>query len=54
MAVYLLDEQDRPRLRQVRAGRQLQDGVEILSGLRAGTRIALNVSEVLSQGAAQQ
>lgn len=54
VAVYLLDEQDRPRLRQVRAGRQLQDGVEILSGLRAGTRIALNVSEVLSQGAAQQ
>ncbi|MDF1630110.1 MAG: efflux RND transporter periplasmic adaptor subunit [Alcanivoracaceae bacterium] len=51
VAVYVLDEQDRPRLIQVRIGRQLEDGVEILSGLRPGTRIAKNVAEVLSQGA---
>lgn len=49
VAVYLLDENDRPRLTQVRTGRLLADGVEILSGLRAGSRIAVNVTEVLAQ-----
>jgi membrane fusion protein, multidrug efflux system len=54
VAVYRLDELDRPRLTQVRTGRQLEDGIEILSGLRAGTRIALDVAEVLKQGAGPQ
>jgi hypothetical protein len=54
VAVYVLDEEDRPRLIQVRTGRKLEDGVEVLSGLRPGTRIAISVTEVLSQGAAQQ
>jgi RND family efflux transporter MFP subunit len=42
-AVYVLDEQDRVRLRQVRAGRVLADGkVEILAGLEAGARVSLD------------
>jgi RND family efflux transporter MFP subunit len=53
VAVYLLDQQDRPRLTQVRTGRQLEDGIEILSGLRPGSRIAVNATDVLNQGAVQ-
>ena len=39
-AVYVIDEQGRPRLRQVRLGRTLGDEVEILSGISANDRIA--------------
>lgn len=44
--VYVVDDQGRPRLRQVRLGRALPDGaggagsVEVLSGLRSGERVA--------------
>ncbi len=38
-AVYVLDNQDQPRLRQVRVGAQNGDKVEILSGLQEGERI---------------
>ena len=48
-AVYVLDDKDQPRLTQIRIGRTLDDGVEILSGLRAGSRIAANAAEVLGQ-----
>jgi RND family efflux transporter MFP subunit len=46
-AVYVVDAEGRPLLRQVRAGETLSDGaagslVEILSGLAAGERIAAN------------
>ena len=42
-AVYVVDGQGRAQLRQVRAGEELGEGlVEILSGLSAGERIALN------------
>jgi membrane fusion protein, multidrug efflux system len=37
----VLDAQDRPLLRQVRLGRTLGDKVEVLSGIRAGERVAL-------------
>lgn len=40
--VYVLDAQDRPLLRQVRLGRPAGDDmVEVLSGVRAGERVAL-------------
>ena len=41
-AVYVLDAQQRPRLRQVRLGPQQGDQVEVLSGLVAGERVALD------------
>src|SRR5690606_22741323 len=41
-AVYVLDAQQRPRLRQVRLGPQQGDQVEVLSGLAAGERVALD------------
>jgi len=39
-AVYVVNEQGQPRLRQIRPGRASGGRVEILSGLRAGERIA--------------
>jgi len=39
-AVYVLDGQGRPSLRQVRAGHRFGDRIEILAGLAAGERIA--------------
>jgi RND family efflux transporter MFP subunit len=41
-AVYVLDEQDRPRLRQVRLGEAGdQTRIEVLAGLKPGERVAL-------------
>ena len=39
-AVYLVDTQGHPTLRQVRVGRSQGQQVEVLSGLRAGERVA--------------
>lgn len=39
-AVFVLDRQDRPRLRQVRVGARNGELIEILAGLQAGERIA--------------
>ena len=39
-AVYLIDAQGHPTLRQVRLGRSQGQQVEVLSGLRAGERVA--------------
>ncbi|MEE9343477.1 MAG: efflux RND transporter periplasmic adaptor subunit, partial [Gammaproteobacteria bacterium] len=41
-AVYILTEDEKIRLRQVRTGRTTQQGVEILAGLRRGEVILLN------------
>jgi RND family efflux transporter MFP subunit len=41
-AVYVVDPQGKPWLRQVRVGRSVGDQVEILAGLQAGERIALD------------
>lgn len=40
-AVYVVDNQGNPQLRQVRVGRQQGDQVEILAGLQTGEKIAL-------------
>lgn len=42
VAVYVMSAEGQARLRQVRLGRELGDRVEILSGLAAGERIALD------------
>jgi len=50
-AVYVIDEQGRPRLRQVRLGAAGDaQGVEVLSGLKPGERVAL---EPVKAGIAQ-
>jgi hypothetical protein len=42
-AVYVVDPQGAPQLRQVRLGDVVDDrGVEVLAGLRAGERVALD------------
>ena len=40
--VYVLDGNGHPILRQVRLGRAGDDAVEILSGVSAGDRVALD------------
>ncbi len=40
--VYVIDANGRPVLRQVRAGRAVGDSVEILTGVSAGERVALD------------
>jgi RND family efflux transporter MFP subunit len=42
MAVYVVDAQGDPQLRQVRVGRKQGDNVEILAGLLAGEKLALD------------
>ncbi|CBL44543.1 HlyD family secretion protein [gamma proteobacterium HdN1] len=42
-AVYVLNQKDEPRLRQIRVGEIQPDGLrEVLAGIRAGERISLN------------
>lgn len=43
-AVFVLDEQDQPRLRQVRTGVRDNDRLEILAGLSEGERVVTNPS----------
>jgi len=48
-AVYVLDNQGDPRLRQVRSGERREGQVEILAGLQAGERVVLDPVAVLAQ-----
>lgn len=41
-AVYVIDKEGKPQLRQVRLGRSLGDRIEVLAGLTAGERVALD------------
>lgn len=41
-AVYVVDEQGRTSLRQVRLGHRFNDRIEVLAGLRVGEKIALD------------
>ncbi|MEE4637454.1 MAG: efflux RND transporter periplasmic adaptor subunit [Wenzhouxiangella sp.] len=50
-AVYVLDDQDRARLRQVRIGSSVEGQLEVLAGLDAGERIALDPRKVFRQAA---
>ncbi|OPX55746.1 RND family efflux transporter, MFP subunit [Oceanospirillum multiglobuliferum] len=47
-AVYVLDQQQQPQLRQVRLGQRQGQEVEILSGLQVGDQIALDPNEALN------
>jgi multidrug efflux pump subunit AcrA (membrane-fusion protein) len=40
MAVYVVDEKGNAKLRQVRLGNTVGEQVEVLSGLRAGDKVA--------------
>ncbi|MES2013983.1 MAG: efflux RND transporter periplasmic adaptor subunit [Pseudomonadota bacterium] len=42
VAVYVVDSQGRPSLRQVRLGRQSGENVEVFAGLQAGEKVALD------------
>jgi len=42
MAVYVVDSQGHPRLRQVRLGRKQGDNIEVFAGLQAGEVVALD------------
>lgn len=42
MAVYVVDSQGRPQLRQVRLGRQQGESIEVFAGLQAGEMVALD------------
>ena len=44
-AVYVLDDMDQPRLRQIRKGIVRNGQVEVLSGLKAGERLSLRGSQ---------
>jgi RND family efflux transporter MFP subunit len=50
-AVYVLDEQDQPRLRQVRLGSRMNGQLEVLAGLDEGERIAVDPRRVFEQAA---
>lgn len=49
-AVYVVDNQGNPQLRQVRAGQQQGEQVEILAGLQSGEKIALEPMAAASYG----
>ncbi|MDX1915985.1 MAG: efflux RND transporter periplasmic adaptor subunit [Methylophilus sp.] len=42
VAVYVVDEQGKPQLRQVRVGRKQGQDIEVFSGLQAGEKVALD------------
>jgi RND family efflux transporter MFP subunit len=48
-AMYVVDAQQRTALRQVRLGHRFDDQVEVLSGLRAGERIATDPVAAMKQ-----
>lgn len=53
-AVYVLDDEDRPRLRQVRTGQRHDQGIEILAGLEAGERIAADARKAMARVAGEK
>ncbi len=50
-AVYVLDDNDHPRLRQVRIGTRVDDRLEVLAGLDEGERIAADPRRVFERAA---
>ncbi len=50
-AVYVLDDQDRPRLRQLRIGTRFDGRLEVLAGLDEGERIAADPLRVFERAA---
>ncbi len=52
-AVYVVNNEGRAQLRQVRLGRQVGERVEVLAGLEANERVALDPVAAAKQGAAK-
>lgn len=46
-AVFVLDDQNRPRLRQVRTGAEHEGRLEVLAGLSAGERVVVHPGELV-------
>jgi hypothetical protein len=46
-AVYVLDSNGNPRLRQVRTGKIADGQIEILAGVSAGEQVVVNAAELL-------
>jgi multidrug efflux pump subunit AcrA (membrane-fusion protein) len=42
VAVYVVNKEGKPQLRQVRLGRKQGDNIQVLAGLQAGDVVALN------------
>ncbi len=51
-AVYVLDDEDQPRLRQVRIGSRADGKLEVLAGLDEGERIAVDPRRIAQQSTA--
>ena len=51
-AVYVLDDEDRPRLRQVRIGARAEGKLEVLAGLDEGERIAADPRRIAQHSTA--
>jgi hypothetical protein len=50
-AVYVLDSNGTPRLRQVRTGTTANGQIEILAGVSAGEQVVVNAAELLGSSA---
>ncbi len=50
-AVYVVDKQGRAQLRQVRLGRSIEERIEVLAGVQAGERVALDPVAAAQQSA---
>lgn len=48
--VFLLDDEDIARFRLIRTGRELEGGIEVLSGLKSGARFVSNPPPTLMDG----
>lgn len=48
--IFILDGENIARFRLIRTGRELEEGVEVLSGLKSGARFVSEPSPVLSDG----
>lgn len=49
--VFIVDKQNSARMQAVKVGRKINGGIEILSGLRAGDRVIVGNTGVLTDGA---
>lgn len=46
-AVFVLDDQGRPRLRQIRTGSEQEDRLEVLAGLSEGEKVVVHPGELV-------
>jgi multidrug efflux pump subunit AcrA (membrane-fusion protein) len=49
--LFIVDDQNRVRMQAVKSGRNIDGGIEILSGIKNGDRVIVSSKGVLSDGA---